>query len=280
MYSKRIFALFIAIISLYNTVAQTTLTTAIDFSTTDINGTPFNLFSVLDSGKYVVIDFLYTTCVPCQELAPKLYGAFLNYGCNQDESQIVFVNINKDDDNVAMHNWEITYTSATPPYPVSISGVEGKGGMVSLFPPIPGIHSTYGISSWPTVILIAPDRSIIEPDMWPLTDASTFTTYFLSHGLNPMPCSATDVSSTGAVNSIELSPVPATDWIRLSNAAGSIQRVRIVNADGQVILIKDFGKEVQDYTISIDELTDGVYFTGIEAPDGSVITKKFVKGKY
>jgi cytochrome oxidase Cu insertion factor (SCO1/SenC/PrrC family) len=41
--------------------AQTTLTTAVDFTVTDTDGNTFNLFSTLASGKYVLIDFFYTT---------------------------------------------------------------------------------------------------------------------------------------------------------------------------------------------------------------------------
>ena len=44
------------------TKAQTTLSTAVDFTVTDTHGNPHNLFSILNSGKYVCIDFFFTTC--------------------------------------------------------------------------------------------------------------------------------------------------------------------------------------------------------------------------
>ncbi len=41
--------------------SQTNLTVAVDFTATDINGNEINLFSILDGGQYVCIDFFYST---------------------------------------------------------------------------------------------------------------------------------------------------------------------------------------------------------------------------
>ncbi len=42
--------------------AQISLTEAVDFTVTDVNGVTWNLFDILDNeGKYVVIDFWYST---------------------------------------------------------------------------------------------------------------------------------------------------------------------------------------------------------------------------
>ena len=41
-------------------VAQTNLTEAVDFTATDIEGVEHNLFSILEGGQYVCIDFFFT----------------------------------------------------------------------------------------------------------------------------------------------------------------------------------------------------------------------------
>lgn len=41
--------------------AQTNLTQAVDFTVTDTDGNVHNLFSYLDDGKFVVLDFFFTT---------------------------------------------------------------------------------------------------------------------------------------------------------------------------------------------------------------------------
>lgn len=39
--------------------AQTPLTVAVDFTATDTDGVEHNLFSILDAGQYVCIDFFF-----------------------------------------------------------------------------------------------------------------------------------------------------------------------------------------------------------------------------
>ena len=143
--------------------AQTTLTTAVDFTAKDIEGNTFNLFSKLGEGKYVLIDFFFTNCGPCQNTAPKLHEAFMTYGANNPDAQVYFVSINRDDNNAVMQSWESTYMNPTGPYPKGISGTEGSatGGPQSF-------SATYGITAYPTMILIAPDLSIVEQDIWPI----------------------------------------------------------------------------------------------------------------
>lgn len=40
---------------------QTSLTEAVDFTATDVEGEVHNLFEILDGGQYVCIDFFFTT---------------------------------------------------------------------------------------------------------------------------------------------------------------------------------------------------------------------------
>ncbi len=63
----------------------------------------------------------------------------------------------------------------------AISGVEGGSQ----------INNTYGISAYPTYILIAPNHDIVEQDMWPIGSTQTFINYFESNGLEQTPCGLT-----------------------------------------------------------------------------------------
>ena len=58
---KKIYCLIIIVLLAFYLNAQTPLTTAVDFTATDVHGTTHNLFTYLDAGKYVLIDFFYTT---------------------------------------------------------------------------------------------------------------------------------------------------------------------------------------------------------------------------
>ncbi len=95
----------------------------------------------------------------------------------------------------------------------AISGIEGGGN---------AILSSYGISVFPTYILIAPNHDIVEQDMWPITNTQTFTDYFESNGLEQSPCSPPPC--TQALYPPDLSGnIPldlAIEWEPLADATG------------------------------------------------------------
>ena len=57
---KKIFLIVAMFFTVTIGFSQTQLTTAVDFTVTDVNGVDQNLFSILDEGKYVVIEFFFT----------------------------------------------------------------------------------------------------------------------------------------------------------------------------------------------------------------------------
>jgi thiol-disulfide isomerase/thioredoxin len=248
--------------------AQTSLTTAVDFTATDIDGNTFNLFNKLDSGHYVVIDFMFTTCGPCQATGPKLHGAFVNYGSNSPSSQLFFVSINRDDNNATMHTWETTHMSPTGPYPLGISGTQGSATAGAQT-----FHTTYGVGAFPTIILIAPNHQIIETDMWPISTAATFTTYFTSHGLFP-----TGINKTIKENNIfSISPIPATDGITINSKSKAMEQIKIMDMIGNVIYNERLLNQVNSQNIDISKLAAGIYFAEIRLANNEVSIQKFVK---
>ena len=74
-----------------NTYSQTQLTTAVDFTHTDLDGNTHNLFSILNSGKWVAIDFHAYWCGTCMTLAADFGQSFQDYGCNT--SDVFFMTI-------------------------------------------------------------------------------------------------------------------------------------------------------------------------------------------
>ena len=165
------------------THAQTSLTTAVDFTVIDVHGNTHNLFSILDDGKHVIIDFFFTTCPPCIASVPILNQAYTDYGCNTAE--VVFLSMDAGDTDAQVLQYEIDYGGLLP----SISGVNGGGDAV---------NSIYGIGAYPTVVLIAPDHTILEQDIYPVTSISSVIP---NNGLNMASC---DTGSTVAITEILL----------------------------------------------------------------------------
>ena len=167
---KFLLTIIVSVLTVLFTQAQTNLTTAVDFTVTDIHGNTHNLFNYLDNGKHVIVDFFFTTCPPCIASVPTLNQAYTDYGCNTGD--IIFLSIDNGDSDAEVTQYETDYGGFLP----SASGNDGGGNAV---------NSAYGIGAYPTVVLIAPDRTILEQDIYPVSD---ITTALPNAGLTMTPC--------------------------------------------------------------------------------------------
>lgn len=165
---RLILILVIACFSLSGIKAQCPLTEAVDFTATDVHGHTWNLFELLDSGQYVLIDFFFCSCGPCQDAAPKINESYIYFGCNSGD--VNYFAIDTGDDDAACILFDETFGVEYP----TISGVEGGGTQIC---------NDYQIPLYPTVILIAPDRTILEQDIWPIPSAQTIIDALEAHGL-------------------------------------------------------------------------------------------------
>ena len=146
------FALFLSI----SVSAQTTLTEAVNFKSTAHNGEEIDLFEILDGGQYVLIDFFFSTCVPCKETTPRLIDAYYMLGCN--EGDIYFMEVSPSDNNASysIGQWFAQFDIPFPTIHTKTGGVTGDK-----------IEEMYGITAHPTCIIIAPDHKIVNQDYYP-----------------------------------------------------------------------------------------------------------------
>lgn len=176
---KRPFLLFAALILGISLKAQCPISTAVDFTATDVHGEEVHLFDILDRGQYVLIDFFFTTCGPCQQATPKVVQSYYAMGCNTHD--VFYIEISDRDTEAACLNWANNYGVEYP----TISGVQGGST----------IDAQYQIGAYPTVILIAPDRSILIHDLWPISNAQSVISALEAQGVEPHNCnSSTQVS--------------------------------------------------------------------------------------
>ena len=169
---KKVFTLILALAFGFGLKAQCPLTTAVDFTATDCHGTEIHLFDILDGGQAVLIDFFYTTCVPCQQATPKIAESYTIMGCNMHD--VYYMEITPYDANAACQNWVNNYGIEYPTI-----GTTGGGA---------AIINQYQIGAFPTVILIMPDRSIVIQDLWPISNAQTIVNALGQHGVMPHDC--------------------------------------------------------------------------------------------
>jgi thiol-disulfide isomerase/thioredoxin len=143
--------------------------TAPNFTVTDIHG---NTHSLSDyAGKWVFVDFFFTTCGPCQATAPKMNEFYKKYGCNNYD--IIVLAIETTVGNAETQAYEAAY-GGDQNYPVpSASGTEGGGQAAA---------NLYGPSAFPTIVLIGPDGKMKNNDVWPISDVSSLESALTAAG--------------------------------------------------------------------------------------------------
>ena len=171
---KKLLLFLIALALGFGVKAQCPLTTAVDFTATDCHGTEVHLFDILDGGQYVLIDFFFTTCGPCQQATPNIVQSYYSFGCNMHD--VYYMEISVSDANAACQTWAANYGVEYPTI-----GTNGGGG---------AICSNYGIGYYPTVILIAPDHSIVIQDLWPIGSAQAVISALTPYGIEEHECTA------------------------------------------------------------------------------------------
>ena len=171
---KKIFTFIFAIALSLNMLGQCPLSTAVDFTATDCHGTEVHLFDILDGGQYVLIDFFFYSCSACNQTAPYMVQAYTALGCNQHD--VFFMEISDRDSDALCQTWTNNYGVEYP----TISGAAGGAA----------INDQYMIPAYPTVILIAPDHSIVINDLWPINNAQSVVSALGNYGVMPHDCTA------------------------------------------------------------------------------------------
>lgn len=150
------FLTFVAVLLFaYNVNAQTSLTEAVNFTSTAHHGEEIDLFEILDGGQYVVLDFFFTTCHFCNEGLPYVIDAYYEFGENQDS--VYFMEISPTDHNRAPFYFVDKYIDKySVPFPTIHTETGGVTG--------DEIFEMYDIEACPTFVFISPDRKILLQD--------------------------------------------------------------------------------------------------------------------
>lgn len=170
---KKIISLLFAIVLSLNVKAQATLTEAVDFTAVDCYGQDtIHLFEILDRGQYVLIDFYFYSCSPCFDACPHVVEAYEALGCNKHD--VFFMEISPSDSDEICQWWVEKFGVEYP----TISREAGGDK----------IDDTYGIKQYPTLVLIAPDRSIVLQDIYPVETAQDIVDALAPFGIEEHSC--------------------------------------------------------------------------------------------
>ena len=88
---KKLLSIIIAVMFSIGLNAQTSVTEAPDFTTTDYFGNEINLYEILEGGQHVLLHFNTRTNEATPEVTPPLVEAYKKLGCNQHD--VFFIGI-------------------------------------------------------------------------------------------------------------------------------------------------------------------------------------------
>lgn len=254
---KYLFTLFFLISFPVLVKSQVSIDTALDFTAKDVHGTLHHLYEYLDSGNLVVIDFFTTNCGPCQTYASEVSASYEYFGCNY--SNVKYLGINWGSDNVAVMEFDELWGANYP----SISGLQGGGNAVV---------DLYLVQSYPTVILIAPDHSILNNHIWP-PDQSALNALVLNAGGIPLMC-------TVNTNDLLVNQTPLLTAVNTSSGAVSLSlnsqvmpglSLEIYAADGRLV----YENIVENQTIPV-ALKPGIYVAALLQNRSKISTVRFL----
>ena len=251
---------FLFLLSLGLNKPLTAQTTAYDFTMNDCNGNMHHLFSELDSGNVVVLEFFMLSCSPCIVAGKSL------------DAMVVPLK-NKYGEKVRFYQFGFTksYTCSQIQNWVSTNGfansVPFDSGDVQV--------AYYGGMGMPTVAVVAGkshDVLFNTMEFQPTTDTATISkaihTFF-----NPTGIHHEDISSA-----VSIYPNPASKLLTLhvNLEKQNMLKISITNLQGQLIMelpAENLKSGNYTKTITLPELKSGIYFLRGQS-DKQFFTKK------
>ena len=239
-----------------------------DFTVTDVHGNTHQLSAITGSGQWVVIDFFFTTCRPCQATAPIFSELHQKYGCNTGD--LFCISIDTGDDDAEVLAFENTYATSSGHAPSpAVSGVDGNGQAVI---------SDFNPAAYPTYCLIDPDMTIRNLDIWPVSSVADLEAAFASAGFSPTeqacPLLIEDVELS--LNDVKLFPNPAVNSATLSVEldASTDVNVKIYNMVRAEVSISNYaGTEgTNEFALDTEAIANGQYVVSVSI--GDVATRK------
>lgn len=240
--------------------------TATDFTVITTNNDTVQLYDLTSNGQFVVIDFMFTSCTPCQDKAPILDSFYHKYGCNTGD--VFALRIDWGDTNADVTAFETAH--GYYPYSPAASGVDGPGDTVV---------ADYGPDTYPTMVVIDTNNVFLATDIFPLTNVADIEAAFADSTLTEMVC-LLGVDEMASAIELNMYPNPANNQLNLSYqlAVSGRTTITIFNLLGEVVMHQDLGMNstnLQNHNIDIASLPQGNYMVQMSCGD-AIRTEKLV----
>ena len=143
------------------------------------------------------------------------------------------------------------------------------------------INQTYGITATPTYILIAPNKTIVEQDMWPLASAQTLIDFITSNGGTAKTCVAGVNENNNKYYEFSVHPNPTSDFITIDyiSEKASDYNIEIYNILGELlkqIPVKSNNIGVLNENIDMKSFNNGNYFIKLSSENQIIAIEKVI----
>ncbi len=223
--------------------------TVANFTATDIDGVTHDLAAYAAAGKYVILDFFFYNCGPCQVHAPYYSELYQTYGCNGNDLICIEVNYGDADALAEAFAPDFAPGFAHPPVIGSGSG--------------DGLVSTFGVMAFPTFCLIDPDMKMVNNDIWPVSNMNTFVGAFpAGSGIDPAPClTGIPSASTDRLTGVFPSPSAGEVTVAFNLMKAAHLVVNVTDPTGRIVVQQDLGTTVgaDQRTLDLGALAAGQY---------------------
>lgn len=234
-----------------------------DFTVTDTQGQVHNLNAYAAAGKYVLLDFFFYDCGPCQINASHYSALYQTYGCNGGD--LICIEVNNGMDNDALteaFSEDFAPAYAHPP-------AVGSGGGMEL-------TNTFGVGAFPTFCLIGPDKMMINQDIWPLSNGmQTFVDAFPENsGIEAMAC-ATGITEPEATQAFTVLPTITDRYITVSSSGpgAAVSALRLFDLTGRTMM-ETAVTAGTSRELDLGSLPTGQYFVKLFTGEGLEKTRR------
>jgi thiol-disulfide isomerase/thioredoxin len=236
------------------------LTQAPDFTVTDSHSAVHHLYAdYLNQGKSVLLEIFYTTCPPCNSIAPLMEPFYQEWGAGDYDVEFLEMSDKNFDTDVLVNAYQAQYDE-------TFIGVGKDGGSLNAVQP----YKNGSFGNWygtPTYVVIAPDGSVNYDVDGPNNQATidAIDAALLATGAQKPPPAETPFVVTGSVTHLTGSIGVGNAYAQIIDGQGNVVKQDTTNFTGDFQLSILLSQMQPDWRLRV--VKNGNATNGVNALD-------------